>query len=167
MVLKEDLKDRKEHFLIATENKSTLSPDLPPNFSLQMPSNCHNKCKNWDVMAILSQSRNCYDKNGDYYNFLHYPTFSDYQGQVLALIKTLPSSPWSPSLRLTWHLVVPEENSLIINFGDLIQVWTNGLYKGAVHRVVANKAQRFSFVYNYVPEGKTRIRSSSTQSRFI
>ncbi|EFJ10778.1 hypothetical protein SELMODRAFT_426741 [Selaginella moellendorffii] len=108
-------------------------------------------------MAILSQSRNCYDKNGDYYNFLHYPAFSDYQGQVLALIKTVPSSPWSPSLRLTWHLVVPEENSLIINLGDLIQVCTNGLYKGAVHRVVANKAQRFSFVYNYVPEGKTRI----------
>ncbi|EFJ10859.1 2-oxoacid-dependent dioxygenase, partial [Selaginella moellendorffii] len=168
--------DRKEHFMIAAEDKSTLWPDLISSFrpdavelSKQMQNLGHN------LMTILSQSlgapgetlRKCYDKNADYYNFLHYPACSDYQGQVLAphqdgtiftMVSQLNRVPGYQVLKDgTWHLVVPEENSLIINLGDILQVWTNGLYKGAVHRVVANKAQRFSFVYSYLPEGKTRI----------
>ncbi|EFJ10779.1 2-oxoacid-dependent dioxygenase [Selaginella moellendorffii] len=168
--------DRKEHFMFAAEGKSTLWPDLVPSFrpdAVEVSKQMQKLCDN--MMAILSQSlgspdktlRNCFDKNEDYYNFLHYPGCSDYQGQVLAphqdgtiftIVSQLNRVPGYQVLKDgTWHLVVPVENSLIINLGDIIQVWTNGLYKAAVHCVVANKKQRFSFVYHHVAEGKTRI----------
>ncbi|XP_024533671.1 protein SRG1 [Selaginella moellendorffii] len=109
--------DRKEHFMIAAEDKSTLWPDLVPSFSLGAPGDTLHKC---------------YDKNADYYNFLHYPACSDYQGQVLAphqdgtiftVVSQLNRVPGYQVLKDgTWHLVVPEENSLIINLGDILQV---------------------------------------------
>ncbi|XP_024533669.1 protein SRG1 [Selaginella moellendorffii] len=103
--------DRKEHFMFAAEDKSTLWPDLVPSFR--------------------SSRRNCFDKNEDYFNFLHYPGCSDYQGQVLAphqdgtiftIVSQLNRVPGYQVLKDgTWHLVVPVENSLIINLGDIIQ----------------------------------------------
>ncbi|EFJ26165.1 2-oxoacid-dependent dioxygenase [Selaginella moellendorffii] len=165
--------DRKEHFMFAAEDKSTLWPDLVPSFratccgSVKTNAETVRQHDGHFVPKPRSSRRNCFDKNEDYFNFLHYPGCSDYQGQVLAphqdgtiftIVSQLNRVPGYQVLKDgTWHLVVPVENSLIINLGDIIQVWTNGLYKAAVHCVVANKKQRFSFVYHHVAEGKTRI----------
>jgi isopenicillin N synthase-like dioxygenase len=35
-----------------------------------------------------------------------------------------------------WHLVQPHPGALVINIGDIVQVWSNDRYKAALHRVV-------------------------------
>ena len=50
--------------------------------------------------------------------------------------------------RDAWCLVPAIENELVINLGDLMQVWSNGTYKSPVHRVLANsQEERFSAAY--------------------
>lgn len=44
-----------------------------------------------------------------------------------------------------WHLVVPRPDALVVNIGDIVQVWSNDRYTAALHRVRANAAaERFS-----------------------
>jgi isopenicillin N synthase-like dioxygenase len=37
-----------------------------------------------------------------------------------------------------WHLVEPRDDALVINIGDIVQVWSNDRYRAAVHRVTSN-----------------------------
>jgi isopenicillin N synthase-like dioxygenase len=47
-----------------------------------------------------------------------------------------------------WCLVPTNENELVVNLGDLMQVWSNGMYQSPVHRVLANsQEERFSSAY--------------------
>jgi len=44
-----------------------------------------------------------------------------------------------------WHLVEPREGALVVNIGDIVQVWSNDRYRASLHRVTANTtARRFS-----------------------
>jgi isopenicillin N synthase-like dioxygenase len=44
-----------------------------------------------------------------------------------------------------WHLVVPRPDALVVNIGDIVQVWSNDRYTAALHRVRANAGtERFS-----------------------
>ena len=48
----------------------------------------------------------------------------------------------------TWTTITNENDSLIINVGDLVQVWSNDRYKAPLHRVLANRQQdRFSAAF--------------------
>jgi isopenicillin N synthase-like dioxygenase len=44
----------------------------------------------------------------------------------------------------TWHLVPPSDDALVINIGDIVQVWSNDRYRAGLHRVTAN-AERARF----------------------
>jgi isopenicillin N synthase-like dioxygenase len=51
-----------------------------------------------------------------------------------------------------WHLVQPLEGALVINIGDVVQVWSNDRYPAALHRVLANaRANRFSAPFFFNP----------------
>lgn len=51
-----------------------------------------------------------------------------------------------------WHLVEPRDDALVINIGDMIQVWSNDRYKAALHRVVTNAEEdRYSVPYFFNP----------------
>lgn len=51
-----------------------------------------------------------------------------------------------------WHTISPAENSLIINIGDVFQVWSNDRYQAPLHRVLANaQVERYSAAYFYNP----------------
>ena len=39
----------------------------------------------------------------------------------------------------TWYPVEPKENELVVNLGDMMALWTNGLWKSTLHRVVNPK----------------------------
>ncbi|WP_188109680.1 isopenicillin N synthase family dioxygenase [Pseudohalioglobus sediminis] len=39
-----------------------------------------------------------------------------------------------------WHTVLAEPGALIINIGDIVQVWSNDRYRAPLHRVLANAA---------------------------
>jgi len=44
-----------------------------------------------------------------------------------------------------WRLVVPRRDALVVNIGDIVQVWSNDRYPAAVHRVVVSRdAERLS-----------------------
>mmetsp|Transcript_7970 Transcript_7970/g.23346 ORF Transcript_7970/g.23346 Transcript_7970/m.23346 type:complete len:353 (-) Transcript_7970:271-1329(-) len=47
-----------------------------------------------------------------------------------------------------WYDVAPVEGTFVINTGDVMQVWSNGLYKAPVHRVIAQRDKvRYSSPY--------------------
>lgn len=64
-----------------------------------------------------------------------------------------------------WHTVAPEPGSLIINVGDLVQVWSNDLYQAPVHRVLANADdERFSAAFFLNPDFDTECRPLVNQA---
>jgi isopenicillin N synthase-like dioxygenase len=59
-----------------------------------------------------------------------------------------------------WHLIAPRPDALVVNIGDIVQVWSNDQYVAALHRVTANTARsRYSapfflnpaYAANYAP----------------
>jgi isopenicillin N synthase-like dioxygenase len=72
-----------------------------------------------------------------------------------------------------WHLVESRPDALVVNIGDIVQVWSNDQYKAALHRVaVANpNAERYSIpfflnpsydtVYEPLPSTVTRERPAA------
>jgi len=51
-----------------------------------------------------------------------------------------------------WHLIEPCEEALVINIGDIVQVWSNDRYRAALHRVVASaEAERYSAAFFFNP----------------
>jgi isopenicillin N synthase-like dioxygenase len=55
-----------------------------------------------------------------------------------------------------WHLIEPRENALVVNIGDIIQVWSNDQYCAPLHRVLANASMpRYSAPFFYNPSYTT------------
>jgi len=89
----------------------------------------------------------------------------------LALGLQAHSDPWGITLLMQdnvgglqiWHEdhwvhITPTPNTLVINLGDTIQILSNGKYKSAIHRVVANyKKERLSVVTACGPSMDTFI----------
>ena len=51
-----------------------------------------------------------------------------------------------------WHLVEPRRDALVVNIGDIVQVWSNDGYRAALHRGLANAdAERFSVAFFFNP----------------
>ena len=56
-----------------------------------------------------------------------------------------------------WHLVEPRRDALVVNIGDIVQVWSNDRYKAALHRgLVAADAERFSAPFFFNPAYSTQ-----------
>jgi len=56
--------------------------------------------------------------------------------------------------RGAWTLVEPTPGALVINIGDIVQVWSNDQYPASLHRVIASQgAERYSapFFFNPAP----------------
>jgi len=52
----------------------------------------------------------------------------------------------------TWALVEPLPDTLVVNIGDIVQVWSNDRYKAPLHRVLANAdKERFSVPFFFNP----------------
>jgi isopenicillin N synthase-like dioxygenase len=52
----------------------------------------------------------------------------------------------------SWHLVQPLEGALVVNIGDIVQVWSNDRYKAALHRARVNSEEgRFSVPFFFNP----------------
>ena len=55
-----------------------------------------------------------------------------------------------------WHLVMPRSDALVVNIGDIVQVWSNDRYRAALHRVVTNaQRSRFSVPFFLNPSYET------------
>ncbi|BFI32240.1 protein MpDOXC23 [Marchantia polymorpha subsp. ruderalis] len=56
-----------------------------------------------------------------------------------------------------WEDVPPKKESFIVNLGDMLERWTNGLFKSTQHRVVTDGIDRYSVAYFYDPDYDTVI----------
>lgn len=55
-----------------------------------------------------------------------------------------------------WYTITPEPGGLIINAGDMLQVWSNDRFRAAEHRVIASSnRERFSAPYFFNPSFDT------------
>jgi len=55
-----------------------------------------------------------------------------------------------------WHLVQPLAGALVVNIGDIVQVWSNDRYRAALHRVITNPARdRYSVPFFLNPSYDT------------
>jgi isopenicillin N synthase-like dioxygenase len=55
-----------------------------------------------------------------------------------------------------WYLVEPTPGALVINIGDMIQVWSNDRYRAALHRVITNPSMdRYSVPFFLSPSYDT------------
>jgi isopenicillin N synthase-like dioxygenase len=57
-----------------------------------------------------------------------------------------------------WHNVEPIAGAFTINIGDMVQVWSNDLYRAPVHRVLAmDRADRLSVPFFYNPSYSAQV----------
>lgn len=62
-----------------------------------------------------------------------------------------------------WVDIVPTPGTIVVNIGDMMQVWTNDRYRAAVHRVLPIKAEkRISIPYFFHPSKDAEIRPHET-----
>jgi isopenicillin N synthase-like dioxygenase len=55
-----------------------------------------------------------------------------------------------------WHLIAPRPDALVVNIGDIVQVWSNDRYQASLHRVIASaEAERFSAPFFFNPAYST------------
>jgi len=66
-----------------------------------------------------------------------------------------------------WYTVEPDPEALVINIGDIVQVWSNDAYPAPVHRVIASASQpRYSAPYFFNPSYATDYAPLSAPPRY-
>jgi isopenicillin N synthase-like dioxygenase len=66
-----------------------------------------------------------------------------------------------------WHDVEPMPDAFTINIGDMVQVWSNDLYRAPPHRVLAmDRQERISIPFFYNPSYEADIRPLSGVPRY-
>ena len=62
-----------------------------------------------------------------------------------------------------WHDIPPVEGALVINTGDMMQVWSNDTYRAPAHRVLAMKnSDRYSIPFFFNPAANARVKPLPT-----
>ncbi|EFJ32202.1 2-oxogluatarate-iron(II)-dependent oxygenase [Selaginella moellendorffii] len=175
--------DRKEHFFahvsdnpasnnVWPENPSTFRPTAEnlilearktASFLVQIMS---------ESLGLPNEQRLEMYKAGDALIMLKYPACPEgYEGPVLAkhrdgdiltIVAQLNNAQGLEVLhekdqQEIWVPVKPVENALVINVGDVLQVWSNGRYKSVLHRVSGSQMDRYSFAYFHMPVPTTQI----------
>ena len=58
-----------------------------------------------------------------------------------------------------WHEVPPVEGALVVNTGDMMQVWSNDQFRAPIHRVLAMEAtDRYSIPFFFNPSAGATVR---------
>ncbi len=116
-----------------------------------------------------------FDANGHALKLAHYPAgvegtqgygpHKDYGSYTLLAQDDGDAFPVQGALELfsdgVWYTVPPRKGALLVNAGMLIERWTNGLYKSALHRVTLSKDRthsRLSIVYFTSPKDHTCVK---------
>src|SRR5690606_8271472 len=66
-----------------------------------------------------------------------------------------------------WHNVPHEENSIVVNIGDMLQLASGGRYRSTTHRVVNMPGDRISIPMFVHPNAKTVLAPGKTAAQFL
>ncbi|PIA42732.1 hypothetical protein AQUCO_02000294v1 [Aquilegia coerulea] len=50
-----------------------------------------------------------------------------------------------------WEAVAPQKGAFIVNLGDMLERWSNGIFRSTLHRVLGNGQERYSIAYFVEP----------------
>ena len=57
-----------------------------------------------------------------------------------------------------WHNIPPIPGAMVINTGDMMQVWSNDIYQAAIHRVLAmDTVDRYSIPFFFNPAASAKV----------
>ncbi len=71
---------------------------------------------------------------------------------ALTVLMQSPVAGLQVERRNHWYLVEPRDDALIVNIGDIVQVWSNDRYKAPLHRVVVgSRSERYSAAFFFNP----------------
>lgn len=79
-------------------------------------------------------------------------------GSITLLFANSPGLQLCPQGSDNWLYVKSQPNSAIVNLGDAINIWSNGIFQSALHRVASlpnqGMTERYSFAYLMRPANK-------------
>ena len=80
-------------------------------------------------------------------------------GILTLLIQDMTGGLQAKSKESGWIDIEPEEDTIVVNLGDAMQVWSNDQYVAAIHRVLKRtNNSRYSTPYFYNPEGNAVLK---------
>lgn len=131
----------------------------------------------------FSFRKSCAESDNTILRTLYYPAmdFSKEQGAIRAAAHedinfiTLLVAASAPGLQVldkkgNWHNVPHEENSIVVNMGDMLQLATNGYYGSTTHRVINpdnNNADRVSMPLFVHPHSNTILAPGKTAQQYL
>ena len=135
------------------------------------------------ILSTLGFAECCKDSDNTILRTIYYPAM-DYaaeQGAVRAAAHedinfiTLLVAASAPGLQVMdtkqkWHDVPHEENSIVVNIGDMLQLASKGYYKSTTHRVVnptSSKSDRISMPLFLHPKSSTLLAQGVTAQQFL
>lgn len=58
-----------------------------------------------------------------------------------------------------WHAVAPNPDAYVVNIGDMLSLWTKGIYKSALHRVInTSGGDRYSVPFFFDGNAEVQLR---------
>jgi isopenicillin N synthase-like dioxygenase len=136
-----------------------------------------------DLHGDTDYTKACFESDNTILRTLYYPAmdFTAEQGAVRAAAHedinfiTLLVAASSPGLQVldkkgVWYDVPHEENSIVVNIGDMLQLASKGIYKSTTHRVVnpeTSASDRISMPLFVHPHGSTLLADGITAQQYL
>lgn len=136
------------------------------------------------VVPGANYSKACSGSNNTVFRALYYPALNDIEVNPGAVrgsahqdinFITLLVAASSPGLQVmdnegNWHAVPHEENSIVVNIGDMLQLASGRLFKSTTHRVInpdSEGVDRISMPIFIHPHGDTMLTPGFTAQEYL
>ena len=67
----------------------------------------------------------------------------------------------------TWEKIISEKGDIIVNFGDMLQFWSDNQVKATQHRVIGTNKSRYSIPFFFNPRHDTIIKENNNKPHVL